>query len=60
MEGWDAKSWLLIFYSVSIGTIVLFGISAYGIDNLRATRATIISTFEPIAAGLIACPLPFS
>ena len=52
--GWDAKSWLLIFYSVSIGTIVPFGIFAYGIDNLRATRATIISTFEPIAAGLMA------
>jgi drug/metabolite transporter (DMT)-like permease len=52
--GWDAKSWLLILYSVSIGTIVPFGIFAYGIDNLRATRATIISTFEPIAAGLIA------
>jgi drug/metabolite transporter (DMT)-like permease len=52
--GWDEKSWLLICYSVSIGTIVPFGIFAYGIDNLRATRATIISTFEPIAAGLIA------
>jgi len=44
--GWDTKSWLLIFYSVSIGTIVPFGIFA--------TRATIISTFEPIAAGLMA------
>jgi len=52
--GWDTKSWVLIFYSASMGTLVPFGIFAYGIDNLRATRAAIISTFEPIAAGLIA------
>ena len=52
--GWDMESWLLILYSVTVGTIIPFGIFAYGIDHLRATRATIISTFEPIAAGLIA------
>lgn len=52
--GWDKRSWLLIFCSASMGTVVPFGIFAYGIDQLRATRATIISTFEPIAAALIA------
>jgi drug/metabolite transporter (DMT)-like permease len=52
--GWDKRSWLLIFYSASMGTVIPFGIFGYGIDQLRATRATIISTFEPIAAALIA------
>jgi drug/metabolite transporter (DMT)-like permease len=52
--GWDSKSWLLILYSASIGTVVPYGIFAYGIENLRATRATIITTSEPIATGLLA------
>ncbi len=52
--GWDAPSWSLVFYSASLGTVVPFGLFAFGIEHLRATRATIISTFEPIAAALIA------
>lgn len=52
--GWDSKSWLLILYSASVGTVVPYGIFAYGIEHLRATRATIITTSEPIATGLLA------
>ncbi|MBW1713822.1 MAG: EamA family transporter, partial [Deltaproteobacteria bacterium] len=52
--GHDALSWLLVAYSVTLGTVIPFGLFFYGIQHLRATRATIISTFEPIAAGLIA------
>jgi drug/metabolite transporter (DMT)-like permease len=52
--GWDAGSWLLVFYSASLGTVVAFGLFAYGIEQLRATQATIVAMFEPIAAGLIA------
>ncbi|MBW2093932.1 MAG: EamA family transporter [Deltaproteobacteria bacterium] len=52
--GWDIPSWTTIFLASTIGTVVPFGLFAYGIEHLRSTRATIIATFEPIAAGLIA------
>ncbi len=52
--GWDGRSWGLLFYSASAGTVVPFGLFTYGIDRLRATRATIVSMSEPIAAALIA------
>jgi len=52
--GWSPTSWTLIFLSSSIGTVLPFALFAGGIDLLRSTRATIIATFEPIAAGLIA------
>lgn len=52
--GHDALSWILVAYSVTLGTVIPFGLFFYGIQHLRATRATIISAFEPIAAGLIA------
>jgi drug/metabolite transporter, DME family len=52
--GWDTPSWAIIFLASTVGTVVPFGLFAYGIEHLRSTRATIIATFEPIAAGLIA------
>ncbi len=52
--GWDATSWTLIFLCSSLGTIVPFGLFAWGVELLRSTRATIVATFEPISAGLIA------
>ena len=52
--GWDAASWTLIFLCSSLGTIVPFGLFAWGVELLRSTRATIVATFEPISAGLIA------
>jgi drug/metabolite transporter (DMT)-like permease len=52
--GWNATSWTLIFLSSSFGTVLSFGLFASGINLLRSTRATIIATIEPIAAGLIA------
>jgi len=52
--GWNAPSWIIIFLASSVGTVVPFGLFAYGVEYLRSTRATIIATFEPIAAGLIA------
>ena len=48
------RFWLLVLYSAGAGTVIPFGLFAYGIERLRATRATILATFEPIAAGLIA------
>jgi drug/metabolite transporter (DMT)-like permease len=52
--GWDRTSWAVITLSASIGTVVPTGLFAHGVELLRSTRATIVSTFEPIAAGLIA------
>jgi drug/metabolite transporter (DMT)-like permease len=52
--GWDRTSWTLIILSASIGTVVPVGLFAHGVELLRSTRATIVSTFEPIAAGLMA------
>jgi len=52
--GWDFTSWTLIFLCSSLGTIVPFGLFALGVELLRSTRATIIATFEPISAGIIA------
>jgi drug/metabolite transporter (DMT)-like permease len=52
--GWDIPSWTTIFLAATVGTVLPFGLFAYGIERLRSTRATIIATFEPIAAGLIA------
>ncbi len=52
--GWDKTSWTLIFLSASLGTVVPMGLFAHGVELLRSTRATIVSTFEPIAAGLMA------
>jgi len=52
--GRNPTDWLLFLYSASLGTILPFGLFAYGIQNLRATRAMILAVFEPIAAGLIA------
>jgi len=52
--GWDLISWTLIVLCSSVGTIVPFGLFARGVELLRSTRATIVATFEPISAGLIA------
>lgn len=52
--GWDRTSWTLIILSASLGTVVPSGLFAHGVELLRSTRATIVSTFEPIAAGLVA------
>ena len=52
--GWDRTSWTLLILSASLGTIVPVGLFAHGVELLRSTRATIVSTFEPIVAGLMA------
>jgi len=52
--GWNITSWTLIFLCSSFGTIVPFGLFAWGVELLRSTRATIVATFEPISAGVIA------
>ncbi len=36
------------------GTLLAFGLFFVGVNYIRSTRATITSTLEPIAAGIIA------
>ncbi len=52
--GWDTRSWTLVAYSASFGTLVPFGLFAYGVEHLRATRATIVATAEPVLAAVFA------
>lgn len=52
--GHDARSWLLVIYSASFGTVIPFGVFNLGLEHLRATRATIVAISEPIFAAVIA------
>lgn len=45
--------WILILYIAIFGTAVPFGLYFKSISLIRATRASITSTLEPIAAGAI-------
>ncbi len=46
--------WGLILYVGVVGTLIPFGLYLEGINRIRATRASITSTLEPIVAGLLA------
>ncbi|MBM3299376.1 MAG: EamA family transporter [Deltaproteobacteria bacterium] len=48
------REWLCIAYIVVVGTIAPFGLYFVGVNYVRATRASITATLEPIAAGLMA------
>lgn len=45
--------WGIILYIVVMGTIIPFGLYYEGINLIRATRASITATLEPIMAGVI-------
>jgi drug/metabolite transporter (DMT)-like permease len=46
--------WGLILYVGIAGTLIPFGLYLEGINLIRATRASITSTLEPIVAGVLA------
>jgi drug/metabolite transporter (DMT)-like permease len=52
---WRAKftTFITVFYIISLGTAIPFGFYFMGIEHLRATRATIVATLEPISAGVL-------
>ncbi|MBN1828832.1 MAG: EamA family transporter [Deltaproteobacteria bacterium] len=52
-SGFSAGQWVMILYISVFGTIVPFGLFFSGISHVRATRATIVATLEPIAAGVL-------
>ncbi len=46
-----AEIWVWVLFIAVVGAIVPFGLYFEGINRIRATRASIVSTVEPILAG---------
>ncbi len=53
MQVRPAALWGWIVYIGILGTLVPFGLFLEGVNLIRATRASITATFEPIMAGLL-------
>jgi drug/metabolite transporter (DMT)-like permease len=49
----EFRTFVTVTYIISFGTAIPFGFYFMGIEHLRATRATIVATLEPISAGII-------
>jgi drug/metabolite transporter (DMT)-like permease len=52
-HGHTARQWLLIVFVAAFGTLIPFGLYALGINHIRATRAIITATLEPIFAAFL-------
>ncbi len=46
--------WMGLLYITVVGTVLPFGLFFMGVNYIRATRASITATLEPISAGFIA------
>ena len=53
-RGLSLTKWPYFLYVVIVGTVIPFGLFFQGIKYIRATRASITSTLEPIVAGVVA------
>lgn len=49
----EFRIFITVFYIILFGTAIPFGFYFMGIEHLRATRATIVATLEPISAGIL-------
>ena len=52
--GFPLKVWLAFFYIAIFATLLPFGFYFKGIERIRATRASITATWEPVVAGVTA------
>jgi drug/metabolite transporter (DMT)-like permease len=52
--GYPVRFWLAFLYITIFSTLIPFGFYFKGIDRIRATRAGITSTLEPVVAGITA------
>jgi drug/metabolite transporter (DMT)-like permease len=52
--GFSLKVWLAFFYIAIFATLLPFGFYFKGIERIRATRASITATWEPVVAGVTA------
>ncbi len=53
-RSYSAVEWFWMLYIVVFGTVVPFGFYSLGISMVRSTRASVVATLEPIAAGFLA------
>lgn len=53
-QGYAPRLWLLFFVIAAFGTALPFALYARGLMDLPATRVSIVSTLEPVIAGVAA------
>jgi drug/metabolite transporter (DMT)-like permease len=53
-EGYSFKIWMAFLYIAIFSTLIPFGLYFKGIEQIRATRASITATWEPVVAGITA------
>jgi drug/metabolite transporter (DMT)-like permease len=53
-EGYSFKIWMAFLYIAIFSTLIPFGLYFKGIEQIRATRASITATWEPVVAGMAA------
>jgi drug/metabolite transporter (DMT)-like permease len=52
--GYSLKMWIAFLYIAIFATLIPFGFYFKGIERVRATRASITATWEPVVAGFAA------
>lgn len=52
-RGFSLTWWPYLLYVVIVGTVIPFGLFFQGVKYIRATRASITSTLEPIIGGVV-------
>lgn len=53
-DGYSFKIWMAFLYIAIFSTLIPFGLYFKGIERVRATRASITATWEPVVAGITA------
>ncbi len=53
-DGHPFKIWIAFLYIAIFSTLIPFGFYFKGIERIRATRASITATWEPVVAGMAA------
>jgi drug/metabolite transporter, DME family len=53
LQPYSTTTWGWIVFVAVVGAILPFGLYYEGINRIRATRASITSTIEPIVAGIL-------
>ncbi len=54
VAGHSLKVWAAFVYIAIFSTLIPFGLYLKGIEHIRATRASITATWEPVVAGMTA------
>jgi len=53
-DGYSFKIWMAFLYIAIFSTLIPFGLYFKGIEHIRASRASITATWEPVVAGMTA------